>query len=192
MIILGSASPRRKALFEQLNIPFRIIVIESDESVNLEIQPHEMACIIAERKMDALHDKVRGDNDCLVTADTIVVNNNIILGKPKDRDDAYRMIASLSGAMHSVITGVCVDYKEKRTTFYEETFVWFSELTDADIERYLDKNDYSDKAGSYGIQGEASFMIKKLNGDYNNVVGFPMNRFLQEVKNVFGKDVNAL
>lgn len=192
MIILGSASPRRKELFEKLGVPFNIVAVDVDESIDENLEPIDVACSIAHKKMEAIREKITSKDTLCVTADTIVVYGNNILGKPKDRKEAFAMISSLSGESHFVITAVCSDYSAHRHTFYEKTKVWFSPMNEEDIDKYLQANDFSDKAGGYGIQGAAGFLIEKIEGDYYNVVGFPMNRFLREFRSVYGKDICSI
>lgn len=127
------------------------------------------------------------DKEIIIGADTIVVQNGKILGKPKDRIIAKEMLESLSGSQHSVYTGVTIMYEGKQHSFYEKTDVMFWELSSEEIDQYLDSGEPFDKAGSYGIQGLGSLLVKKINGDYFNVVGLPisrLNRFLKE-KNFF-------
>ena len=117
----------------------------------------------------------------VVGADTVVAYQGQILGKPADEADAKRMLTMLSGQTHEVYTGVCVIEDGKTKTFYEETKVTFYEISDEQIDRYIKTGEPMDKAGSYGIQGKAAVFIKGIEGDYYNVVGFPIARFLQEI-----------
>ena len=117
----------------------------------------------------------------IVGADTVVAYQGQILGKPADEADAKRMLTMLSGQTHEVYTGVCVIEDEKIKTFYEETKVTFYEISDEQIDHYIKTGEPMDKAGSYGIQGKAAVFIKGIEGDYYNVVGFPIARFLQEI-----------
>ncbi len=192
MIVLGSASPRRKELFEKLGIPFVVAVVDVDESIDDTVPFPHAAQTVAMRKVKAARLAYPNPRDCVITADTIVIIDSAIVGKPVDYEDAYRILSILSGRRHSVITGVCIDYDHTLHVFSEETRVHFSVLSKKDITEYLMKNDYSDKAGAYGIQGNARFFVEKIIGDYYNVVGFPMNRFLREFRTVFGKDVTEL
>ena len=191
MILLGSASPRRKELFERLHVPFTTDAVDIDENGLLAgiADPEAAVLAVCRAKMDALLIKGYPASLLAVTADTIVVHGDSKLGKPVDTADARSMISLLSGVTHKVITAVCTAKDGQRHDFTEITEVDFSMLNDKEIERYLSRNDHADKAGAYGIQGYGAFLIQAIRGDYYNVVGFPMNRFIREVKRVYAIDL---
>ena len=181
MIILASGSPRRKELLKLITDDFKIVVSDADESVGEDVLPSELTEILSIRKAEAVVNLVN-DDDVIISADTVVALDNRILGKPKDRQDAFNMLKMLSGKTHNVITGVTVLKGDKRETFSVCTEVTFYALTDDEINCYLNNDEYKDKAGSYGIQGFGGLFVEKINGDYNNVVGLPVGRIYQEIK----------
>ena len=119
------------------------------------------------------------EGDILLTADTVVIAGGEILGKPKDKDECRQFMNMLSGRTHQVATGCCIISKGRKTSFTEITDVTFRQLTDEEIEEYISTDEPYDKAGGYGIQGKASLLIEKINGDYFNVVGLPLSRLNQ-------------
>lgn len=186
-IILASASPRRKKIFEMMNIPVSIKPSSVEEIVPNGKTPGETVCILAGEKADDVAESV--PDGIIISADTIVVLGETILGKPNGQNEAASMLKNLSGREHSVYTGVCVIYKnsanlnQKRFTFFERTNVTFSSLDDWEIEQYIKAGSPMDKAGAYGIQDDmGSLFVKKIEGDYYNVVGFPINAFYQTIK----------
>ena len=179
-IVLGSASPRRKELLASLGIAFEVIVKDVEEILPKNIEPEKAALYLAELKSKAFTDLT---DLVVITADTVVVNKGEILGKPKDFDDAFRMIKSLSNGSHEVITGVCIKSEDKTFSFSEATIVHFNELADDEIEYYINEFKPYDKAGAYGIQEWIGAMgISKVDGCYFNVVGLPTSRLYQELK----------
>jgi septum formation protein len=184
-LILASQSPRRKELLKKLQIPFESISSNADEQLSATLLPKEAVIELAIRKAKVVANQYQ--EAIVIGADTIVVLNETILGKPKDRTNAKNMLENLSGKKHSVFTGVAVIYQGTIHTFYEKTDVKFWELTSKEIDQYLDSGEPFDKAGSYGIQGLGSLFVQTITGDYFNVVGLPisrLNRFLVE-KNLF-------
>ena len=183
-LVLASKSPRRSEILKNAGYEFTVRVADADETIPEGTKPEDAVVFLAARKAMAVE---RADDEIVLGADTIVVLDNKILGKPKDREDAYNMLKSLSGRVHSVFTGVCIIENGKSMTFAEETEVQFLSLTDEEIYGYIDTNDCYDKAGAYGIQGYASKFVKGINGDYFNVVGLPISaifeKFLQKPKN---------
>jgi septum formation protein len=179
-IILASKSPRRQELLKLMDIPFRIVLKEVDESYPENLKPEEIAVYIAEKKARAFDETV-GD-EVVLTADTIVCIDNLILGKPETPEHAVEMLQLLSGRMHSVITGVCLLYKHHYHTFYDVSEVYFGKLSDEEIKNYVDKYQPMDKAGSYGIQERIGLIgIEKINGSYTNVVGLPTEKLYREL-----------
>ena len=178
-IILASASPRRKEILELADLDFDIMPSDAEE-ITTKIAPHEVVMELASIKAKDIYEK-SDKQSMIVGADTVVAYQGQILGKPKDEADAKRMLRMLSGQTHEVYTGVCVIKDGEAKTFYEETKVIFYEISDEQIDHYIKSGESMDKAGSYGIQGKAAIFIKGIQGDYYNVVGFPIARFLQEI-----------
>lgn len=179
-LILASASPRRKELLQQTNIPFDIVVSTIEEIVDPTLTPQEVVISLANQKATDVANQYR--NSVVLGSDTIVVHNNEILGKPRDESDAFRMLKLLSGATHDVMTGVAIVSEEKTVTFAVTTQVTFWELTDDEIHRYIATKEPMDKAGSYGIQGKGCLFVKEIQGDYFSVVGLPISKVYQELK----------
>ncbi len=177
--ILASASPRRKQLLNWAEVDFEIIIHPTDESYPSELPPEEVAINIALQKAMAVAAKVEKDK-IVIGADTIVVLNDEIIGKPKDRLDAIRILSKLNGACHKVITGVAIVQHDKKISFYDSTEVVFHSLKPEEIEFYVDKYKPYDKAGAYAIQEWIGVIgIKKVNGDFYNVMGLPVSRVVQ-------------
>lgn len=178
-IILASASPRRKELLSQIGITFEIIKAEKEEHITSSI-PTEVVKELSMQKAKEVAAKC--DGSIIIGADTIVAMEGQILGKPKDRADAMRMLRLLQGKKHQVITGVTVLLGSTKTlSFAEVTDVSLYPMTDAQIERYIATKEPMDKAGAYGIQGRFAAYVRGIEGDYNNVVGLPIGRLYQEV-----------
>ena len=190
-IILASGSPRRRELLSQLGVTFTVCPAKGEE-LTTKTLPCDIVCELSYQK--ALEIAKAQNTPCYVIgADTIVSFENQILGKPKDEEDAKRMLSMLSGKTHSVYTGVTFVFIDKagRTgehCFYEKTDVSMYTLTEEEIDRYISSGDPMDKAGSYGIQGRFAIHIKGIHGDYNNVVGLPVARLYQELRKL-GVDV---
>lgn len=178
-LILASQSPRRKELLGLLGIPFSIYVPRVDETMDPADSPANQVALVSCRK--ALATPAEKD-DVVVAADTIVVCDGQILGKPASPSDARKMLHLLSGRSHQVMTGFTVLHSEKTYTCTEITEVFFRELTDAEIDRYVATGEPMDKAGAYGIQGGAALFAQKLCGDYYNVMGLPVCRLTQVLK----------
>lgn len=185
-IILASASPRRKEILENVGIIPEIIVSDADETGVLWDCPEEAVQQLAQIKGKAVFEKVKCEEKLIVSADTVVVMDKTVLGKPKSREDAYKMITNLSGKVHKVITGICVINPQKICTDCEVTEVYFKNLSDEEIISYLDTGEYTDKAGGYGIQSKGAFLVEKICGDYFNVVGLPVSLLYDLVKKEFG------
>lgn len=183
-IILASQSPRRKQLLEWAEVPFEILVQETDESYPGNLSIEEISIHIARNKALAITQA----NDITIpvlAADTIVVLQNKIIGKPKDRQDAINILTSLSGQQHRVITGVVILHNGIETAFAETTFVDFHELNLTQIEFYIDKYKPYDKAGAYAIQEWIGVIgIKGVTGDFYNVMGLPVSRVVQLLQNL--------
>jgi len=179
-IILASKSPRRQELLKLMDIEFRVVLKEVDESYPEGLDPEEIAVYIAEKKAKAFDETVT--DEIVLTADTIVCVNNQILGKPENEAHAIEMLQTLSGRMHEVITGVCLLYKHRYHSFYDVSEVFFGELSDEEIISYVHAYKPFDKAGSYGIQERVGLIgIERINGSYTNVVGLPTEKVYREL-----------
>lgn len=177
-MILASASPRRRELLEQAGIPFEVMVSHAQETITKE-EPGEIVEGLSRCKAGAVA-AIYPDRTVL-GADTIVVLDGEILGKPQDGQDARRMLAALQGRTHQVYTGVTLMRGERIHSFHEKTDVGVYPMTEEEIEAYVQSGDCMDKAGGYGIQGRFAIHIRGINGDYNNVVGLPIGRLWQEL-----------
>lgn len=178
-LILASGSPRRKELLEKLQIPFEVIVSDCDETLSAETPAEEAAEQLAVRKaaaVAAMHPEA-----VVIGADTTVILDGEILGKPRDEADCKRMLHLLSGAVHRVITGTAVFWSGHSFSFSEETQVQFYPLSEDDIARYAATGEPYDKAGAYGIQGLGALLVRGIHGDYCNVVGLPVARLQHEL-----------
>ena len=180
-VILASQSPRRKELLGLLGIPFTIQVSQADETMDFEKAPSEQVAEVSRRKTLAT---IRSMEDVVIAADTIVVCDGEILGKPRDREDACRMLRLLSGRTHQVMTGMTVLFGNRQHSCTEVTEVTFRQLSDREIGRYVASGEPMDKAGAYGIQGGAAMFAEKLCGDYYNVMGLPVCRLVQVMAQV--------
>lgn len=183
--IIGSKSPRRQELFKAISSNFEILVKEVEEVYPEFLQSFEIPQYLSDLKSNAYRDLLKeSDEDTVViTADTMVVLDNKVLGKPKNEDDAIEMLESLSGKMHEVITGVTLIKKGKKLSFSESSKVYFNELTKAEITYYVNTFKPLDKAGSYGIQEFIGMIgIQKIDGCYYNIMGLPVNRIYNELK----------
>jgi septum formation protein len=179
-LILASSSPRRKELLENLQLTFTISSSEVDESFDPSLSPEDIVMELAERKAQAVF--IENPESFVLGSDTLVVVDNQILGKPVNEEEAISMLKMLSGKQHEVYTGVSILSAKSSSRFYEKTEVWFWELTDEEINFYVQSGEPFDKAGSYGIQQLGSMLVKKINGDYFAVVGLPVARTYRELK----------
>lgn len=180
-IILASQSPRRKQLLQWAEVPFEIIIKETDESYPKHLPPPEIAMHIAKNK--ALAVKLsQGDAVPILSADTIVILNKNVIVKPKGREDAIHILSNLSGEKHLVITGVCILFNQKEIVFADTTEVEFHDLSIEQIVFYVDKYKPYDKAGAYAIQDWIGVIgIKSIHGDFYNVMGLPVSRVVKEL-----------
>lgn len=199
-IILASKSPRRKELLSQVGYTYECVVSEKEENTDA-VQPSDVVKELSQQKAEDVCAKIEKEGqmeeDCLVIgADTIVAKDSEIFGKPKDTEDAKRMLSALQGREHSVWTGVTLIYlrdgKKKKKVFAEETKVHMYSMSEQEIEEYIRTKEPEDKAGAYAIQGYAAKFIKKIDGDYNNVVGLPVARIYQELKKLTKEDSAVL
>jgi len=179
-IILASKSPRRKQLMEGLNLPFEIIVADIEEHINpksdlrkeIEQLSFQKALAVFKDNQDAV----------VIGADTIVVINDSVLGKPKDKEDAKQMLLQLQGNKHEVITGVTILSKEKQESFSTVSEVLFNPMTEKEIEDYIDTKEPMDKAGAYAIQGIGAKFIHSIHGDYYSIMGFPVSEIYTRIQ----------
>lgn len=180
-LILASQSPRRKELMELFRIPFSVRVADIDETMDSALSAFDEVARVSRLKAEATPHE---DADVVVAADTIVVCDGMVLGKPKSERDAYDMLKMLSGKDHQVMTGLTVLRGDAAVICTEVTDVHFRELTDAEIFAYIRTGEPMDKAGAYGIQGGAALFVEKITGDYYNVMGLPVCRLGQILKSL--------
>ena len=192
-IILASASPRRSEILNNLGLRFDVVVSDADESsisadCPAELYVQELALLKAAASAKKTEPKKDG---VVISADTVVVLDGKILGKPKDREDAAQMLKMLSGREHSVITGICVLRLKDAFSVCESvvTKVKFKDLSPELIERYVATNEPLDKAGAYGIQGKGAVLVERIDGDYFNVVGLPVSKLCEILQSEFGIEV---
>ncbi len=179
-IILFSKSPRRQELMKLMGLNFKVITKDVDESYPEHLSPTEVAEYIASKKAKAFDNEI--NNEILITADTIVAVDNEILGKPVDAADAFRMIKLLSGRAHDVHTGVALLHQHHVISFVDTTVVHFRELSDAEINFYIENYKPYDKAGAYGIQEWIGLTaVTRLEGSYTNVMGLPTERVYLQI-----------
>lgn len=173
--VLASQSPRRHELLRTLGIDFRIVIDNSPEMADLSKQPAEIVQELAQQKAKNVFTQCQ-NGEIILAADTVVVFNGNVLGKPSDKDSARNMLSTLSAHTHEVYTGICIIDTEcgKECTDYECTQVTFKKLTDYEIENYIFTGEPMDKAGAYGIQGLGALFVEKISGDYFNVMGLPL------------------
>ena len=181
-VILASNSPRRKELLKFIfnDNDFFVIPANIDETIPNGIAIEKSAEYLATKKAQTIAQTHQ--HSLIIGCDTIVISKGDILGKPQDKHDCFKMLKSLSGIEHVVVTGVCVILDNKKVSFSEETKVKFNTLTDEEITKYIETGEPFDKAGGYGIQGYGSLLVEKINGDYFNVVGLPISRLNQILK----------
>jgi len=186
--ILASQSPRRKTLLEWAELPFEIIVSDIDESYPANLSIEQVPVFIAKNKAEAVKQKMIVEqmdtkDTCIIAADTVVVLADAIIGKPIDKRDAINSLSKLSGKAHQVITGVVILFQDQEVAFSETTQVEFHDLTQAQIEFYVDQYKPYDKAGAYAIQEWIGVVgIKSIHGDFYNVMGLPVSKLIQKLK----------
>ncbi len=188
-IILGSGSPRRKYLMEEMGLKFRVLVNNSlEETWPEEISAEEIPVYLAELKGKHIMEEV-GEDQLLITADTIVLMGEEVINKPTGPKDAFRMLRQLSGNKHEVLTGVSFRQGKRRQSFCASSLVWFAELSDAEINYYIDHFKPFDKAGAYGIQDWIGYIgVEKIEGSYFNVMGLPLQKMYHELKGFLGDE----
>ena len=188
-VILASASPRRRELLAQIGMDFKVIVSKADENI-AESNPEQLVMKLSDIKAMAVYEEngIEDETAIILGADTVVAFDGKVLGKPKNKQQAKEMLSMLSNNKHQVFTGVTILYKKrgelKRETFYDKTTVYTYPISDKEIEEYIMTGEPMDKAGSYGIQGIGAKFIEKIDGDYNNVVGLPVSKIYQKIKEI--------
>jgi septum formation protein len=183
-LILASGSPRRQQFFKDLDLDFEIRLKQIEEIFPPELKAEEITNYLAELKASAFEGELN-DNEILITSDTIVWHNNKALGKPKDAQDAFDILKSLSNSTHEVFTSVCFKTKEESTVLYEVTKVTFNKLSDEAIHYYIENYKPFDKAGAYGIQEWIGFVgVVKIEGSYANVMGMPTDKVYEYLSNL--------
>ncbi len=188
-IILASVSPRRKELLEKAGIKFRVVDSHYQERLDLRLTPRQLVQKLSLEKAKAVYQKFK--QAIIIAADTLVVCDGKILGKPKDKKDAKKMLEFLSGKTHLILTGfTIIDGESNKTiTKYEETKVYMRKISDQEISSYLETKEPYDKAGAYAIQEKGSIFIEKVEGDYLNAVGLPIFALTQELKKLGINDI---
>ena len=180
-ILLGSKSPRRQQFLEDLGLSFTSVSIDVEEEYPKYLHGNEITSFLAELKADA-YENILDDNEILITADTIVRASGKVLGKPKDVNDAKKMLNFLSERQHEVITSVCLKTKNKTKTISDTTIVHFKKLTEEEIDFYIENYKPFDKAGAYGIQEWLGYIaVEKIEGSFYTVMGFPVHKFYKEI-----------
>ena len=186
-LILASNSPRRKELLSGIDLEYEIRTLpDIDETYPGDTPPEKVAEFLALKKTTAYLPRLK-DNELLITADTVVLLNDKVYGKPVDNAEARRMLRDLSGQTHRVITGVCLTSTKKQVAFSDTTRVTFAELSEEEIAYYVEKYGPLDKAGAYGVQEWIGYVaVKHVEGSYFNVMGLPIHRVYEELKSGFG------
>lgn len=180
-LILASGSPRRQELLKSLGVPFEIRLKEIDEIYPKQLKKSEISDYLAKLKSDAFKEEL-SPKDLLITSDTIVWHQNTALGKPKSKEDAFKMLQKLSGKTHEVISSVCLKSLQKEDIFNSITKVTFKELSSKEIQFYIDNYNPMDKAGAYGIQDWIGQIgVTKIEGSYFNVMGFPIHKIYSQL-----------
>ena len=179
-VILASASPRRKELITRLFEEYTVVPADIDETIPDEIGAEFAPVFLAAQKAQAISET--NPNALIIAADTVVIADGEILGKPKDRSEAKQMLRFLSGKTHKVITGCCISKGTESCSFYEESYVTFYELSEKEIDEYVDQGLADGKAGAYGIQDNGALFVQKIEGDYYNIVGLPIARLNREIQ----------
>jgi len=177
-LILASGSPRRRDLLNGLGFNFEIKPTHADETFPNDLKAEQIPMFLAKKKADAY--PFDAEHELVITADTVVWINNKVLNKPENEHDAKQMLRALSGNMHHVYTAVCIKSQSKEELFYDETKVYFKNLSDTEIEYYIKNYNVYDKAGSYGVQDWIGFIgIEKIEGCFYNVMGFPVRKIYE-------------
>ena len=187
MIILASKSPRRQELLQKLNLSFAVMTEEIDETMDPSLPLEQEICRVSEGKARAVRPRV-GEDDLIISADTVVCVDSRRLGKPASEEEACAMLRLLSGRAHEVVSGVCLLQGDRCETCAVTTRLHFRNLSEKEILAYVATGEPMDKAGAYGIQGLASIFVDRLDGDYYNVMGLPLCTLSQMLRR-FGVEV---
>lgn len=180
-IILASGSPRRREMMQMLEMPFDVIVSNSEEVMDESLPLQERIIDVARQKAQAVFEE--HPDAIVIGCDTVVVAQGEIFGKPKDKDQAREMFEAMRGTYHTVLSGVCIMSAEETYSFADETEVHFNQMSDQEIEEYISTDEPYDKAGGYAIQGRSGVFIREIRGSYYNVVGLPIDRIYGYLKN---------
>lgn len=184
-VVLASSSPRRYELMKQFNIPFEVITKETDETFDNSKSIYEASMEVAKKKAQAVYRDIKEDV-IVIGSDTVVVKDNKVYGKPKDYSEAVSMLTTFSGTNHEVVSSLCLLIRKNGVEYEELTYdkcvVYFDELTREEIDEWLNSNEAYDKAGAYAIQGGFGKHIKKIDGDYFSIVGFPIHKLYELLK----------
>lgn len=192
-LILASASPRRSEILTSLGVNFRVLVSDAEEnSTATDAGAHvedisRSKCLGVVESLGGIENLA--ENTMILAADTLVVLDGEFMGKPKDADDAAKMLKKLSGREHFVVTGFAVCYGGRVEVSHEKTLVKFAKMTDADVQRYVESGEPFGKAGAYAIQGKGARYIEGITGDYFNVVGLPAHKIFEFVRDTFGVEL---
>lgn len=182
-LILASKSLRRRQMFDSLGLVYEAVATDVDETYKGRILPSRLVEILSARKAEAVNASY---DDVVIASDTVVAFNNRIFGKPADRHEAYEMMRTLSGTVHKVYSGYAILHKGQKIVGSVCTKVKFRELSDDEINAYIDTDEPYDKAGGYGIQENGGFFVSAINGDFNNVVGMPLSTLENVMKETLG------
>lgn len=185
-IVLASASPRRREILSMVCPSFDIRISNADENYDGEMDIHAWIQAVAAKKALGVP---MNEDEVIIGCDTIVTRRGKIFGKPKTRDEAIEMLRTLSGKHHTVVSAICIRTKDRITTEYERTIVRMRDITDEEIEKYIDTCEPYDKAGAYGIQEMAGAFVQRINGDFYNIVGLPLSRLCTMFKRVTGESL---
>ena len=181
-LILASKSPRRRELMEKLRVPFSCEPAKGEEIIPAGTPVEKVAGILSRQKAEEVFHNHPGEDVTVIGSDTIVVNDGVIYGKPKTEADAAKMLKSLSGKTHQVLTGVTIRTREKTESFTSKAFVSFFDLSEEQIGAYIATGEPMDKAGAYGIQGQGALLVEKINGDFYTVMGFPIGEVARRLQ----------
>lgn len=188
MIILASKSPRRQEILGRFT-DYKVKTFNIVENNQDYKSPEQLVMALSFEK--GIKVALNNRKDIVISADTVVSVDNTVLGKPVDRKDAFNMLKKLSGKKHKVLTGYSIFQLDNSIKYvdYCKSYVYFKELSDLDINNYLNTMEYSDKAGSYAIQGYGELLVKKIEGDFNNIVGLPISNISDKLKSLFNIDL---
>lgn len=184
-IILASVSPRRKELLKEIGLKFKVVKSDFKEYIDPKLKPHQLAKKLSLEKAKTVYKNYK--NSIIIAADTFVVCEGIILGKPKNKEDAKKMLEFLSGKSHLIITGFTIIHGNNVITKSQETKVYMKEISNEEINAYIRTKEPFDKAGAYAIQGRAKKFIEKIEGDLSSAIGLPIHSLMAELKKLGAK-----